>query len=175
MNENGRQNNQEQTQDVGQLMKVRRDKLAELQAEGENPFDVTTYNQEYHTSDIIENFAEMEGKQVSIAGRLMSKRVMGKASFFDLRDRCGKVQLYVTRDDMGEEVYKKFKRLDIGDLVGVTGEVFVTQKGEISVRTNGYTLLSKSLLPLPEKFHGLRDTDLRYRQRYVDLIVNPEV
>ena len=175
MNENGRQNNQEQTQDVGQLMKVRRDKLAELQAEGENPFDVTTYNQEYHTSDIIENFAEMEGKQVSIAGRLMSKRVMGKASFFDLRDRCGKVQLYVTRDDMGEEVYKKFKRLDIGDLVGVTGEVFVTQKGEISVRTNGYTLLSKSLLPLPEKFHGLRDTDLRYRQRYADLIVNPEV
>lgn len=175
MNENGRQNNQEQTQDIGQLMKVRRDKLAELQTEGENPFDVTTYNQEYHTSDIIENFAEMEGKQVSIAGRLMSKRVMGKASFFDLRDRCGKVQLYVTRDDMGEEVYKKFKRLDIGDLVGVTGEVFVTQKGEISVRTNDYTLLSKSLLPLPEKFHGLRDTDLRYRQRYVDLIVNPEV
>lgn len=175
MNENGRQNNQEQTQDIGQLMKVRRDKLAELQAEGENPFDVTTYNQEYHTNDIIEKFDEMEGKQVSIAGRLMSKRVMGKASFFDLRDRCGKVQLYVTRDDMGEEVYKKFKRLDIGDLVGVTGEVFKTQKGEISVRTNGYTLLSKSLLPLPEKFHGLRDTDLRYRQRYVDLIVNPEV
>ncbi len=175
MNENGRQNNQEQTQDIGQLMKVRRDKLAELQAEGENPFDVTTYNQEYHTNDIIENFDEMEGKQVSIAGRLMSKRVMGKASFFDLRDREGKVQLYVTRDDMGEEVYKKFKRLDIGDLVGVTGEVFKTHMGEISIRTNGYTLLSKSLLPLPEKFHGLRDTDLRYRQRYVDLIVNPEV
>ncbi len=175
MNENGRQNNQEQTQDIGQLMKVRRDKLAELQAEGENPFDVTTYNQEYHTSDIIENFDEMDGKIVSIAGRLMSKRVMGKASFFDLRDRKGKVQLYVTRDDMGEEVYKKFKRLDIGDLVGVTGEVFKTHMGEISVRTNGYTLLSKSLLPLPEKFHGLRDTDLRYRQRYVDLIVNPDV
>ncbi|MBE7032493.1 MAG: lysine--tRNA ligase [Ruminococcaceae bacterium] len=173
MSENNRQN--EQVQDIGQLMKVRRDKLAELQAEGENPFDVTTYNQEYHTADIIDNFDEMEGKQVSIAGRLMSKRVMGKASFFDLRDRCGKVQLYVTRDDMGEEVYKKFKKLDIGDLVGVTGEVFRTQKGEISVRTNGYTLLSKSLLPLPEKFHGLRDTDLRYRQRYVDLIVNPEV
>jgi len=173
VSENNRQN--EQVQDIGQLMKVRRDKLAELQAEGENPFDVTTYNQEYHTADIIDNFDEMEGKQVSIAGRLMSKRVMGKASFFDLRDRCGKVQLYVTRDDMGEEVYKKFKKLDIGDLVGVTGEVFRTQKGEISVRTNGYTLLSKSLLPLPEKFHGLRDTDLRYRQRYVDLIVNPEV
>ncbi len=173
MSENNRQN--EQVQDIGQLMKVRRDKLAELQAEGENPFDVTTYNQEYHTNDIIDNFDEMEGKEVSIAGRLMSKRVMGKASFFDLRDRCGKVQLYVTRDDMGEEVYRKFKKLDIGDLVGVTGEVFRTQKGEISVRTNGYTLLSKSLLPLPEKFHGLRDTDLRYRQRYVDLIVNPEV
>ncbi len=175
MSENNRQNNSEQQQDIGQLMKVRRDKLAELQAMGENPFDVTTYNQEYHTSDIHDNFDEMEGKQVSMAGRLMSKRVMGKASFFDLRDRRGKVQLYVTRDDMGEDVYKNFKRLDIGDLVGVTGEVFKTQKGEISVRTNGYTLLSKSLLPFPEKFHGLRDTDLRYRQRYVDLMVNPEV
>ncbi|MBQ7097713.1 MAG: lysine--tRNA ligase [Clostridia bacterium] len=175
MSENNRQNMQEQQQDIGELMKVRRDKLAQLQEEGENPFDVTTYNQEYHTDEIIENFEEMEGKQVSIAGRLMSKRVMGKASFFDLRDRNGKIQLYVTRDDMGEEVYKKFKKLDIGDIVGVTGEVFRTQKGEISVRTNGYTLLSKSLLPLPEKFHGLRDTDLRYRQRYVDLIMNPDV
>ncbi len=175
MSENNRQNNLEQQQDIGQLMKVRRDKLAELQEMGQNPFDVTTYNQEYHTNEIHDNFDEMDGKQVSIAGRLMSKRVMGKASFFDLRDRYGKVQLYVTRDDMGEEVYKNFKRLDIGDLVGVTGEVFRTQKGEISVRTNGYTLLSKSLLPLPEKFHGLRDTDLRYRQRYVDLIMNPEV
>lgn len=175
MSENNRQNEQIQQQDIGELMKVRRDKLAQLQSEGENPFDVTTYNQEYHTNEVVENFDEMEGKQVSIAGRLMSKRVMGKASFFDLRDREGKVQLYVTRDDMGEEVYKKFKKLDIGDLVGVTGEVFKTQKGEISVRTNGYQLLSKSLLPLPEKFHGLRDTDLRYRQRYVDLIVNPDV
>ncbi len=175
MSENNRQNMQEQQQDIGELMKVRRDKLAQLQEEGENPFDVTTYNQEYHTNEIIEKFDEMEGMQVSIAGRLMSKRVMGKASFFDLRDREGKIQLYVTRDDMGEEVYKKFKKLDIGDIVGVTGEVFRTQKGEISVRTNGYTLLSKSLLPLPEKFHGLRDTDLRYRQRYVDLIMNPDV
>ena len=173
MSENNRQN--EQVQDIGQLVKVRRDKLAELQAEGENPFDVTIYNQEYHTIDIIDNFDEMEGKEVSIAGRLMSKRVMGKASFFDLRDRDGRIQLYVTRDDMGEEVYKKFKKLDIGDLVGVTGEVFKTQKGEISVRTNGYTLLSKSLLPLPEKFHGMTNTDLRYRQRYVDLIMNEEV
>ncbi len=175
MSENNRQNMVEQQQDIGELMKVRRDKLAQLQEEGENPFDVTTYNQEYHTAEIIEKFDEMEGMQVSIAGRLMSKRVMGKASFFDLRDRLGKIQLYVTRDDMGEEVYKKFKKLDIGDIVGVTGEVFRTQKGEISVRTNGYTLLSKSLLPLPEKFHGLRDTDLRYRQRYVDLIMNHEV
>ena len=175
MSENNRQNEQVQQQDIGELMKVRREKLAQLQQDGENPFDVTTYNQEYHTIDIIENFDKMEGKQVSIAGRLMSKRVMGKASFFDLRDREGKLQLYVTRDDMGEEVYKKFKKLDIGDLVGVTGEVFRTQKGEISVRTNSYVLLSKSLLPLPEKFHGLRDTDLRYRQRYVDLIVNPDV
>ena len=175
MSENNRQNMVEQQQDIGELMKVRRDKLAQLQEEGENPFDVTTYNQEYHTAEIVEKFDEMEGMQVSIAGRLMSKRVMGKASFFDLRDRLGKIQLYVTRDDMGEEVYKKFKKLDIGDIVGVTGEVFRTQKGEISVRTNGYTLLSKSLLPLPEKFHGLRDTDLRYRQRYVDLIMNPEV
>lgn len=175
MSENNRQNPAEQVQDIGQLMKVRREKLAELQEMGENPFTVTTYNQEYHTSDIHDNFDQMEGKTVSIAGRLMSKRVMGKASFFDLRDRTGKIQLYVTRDDMGEEVYKKFKRLDIGDLVGVTGEVFKTHMGEVSVRTNGYTLLSKSLLPLPEKFHGLRDTDLRYRQRYVDLIMNPEV
>ena len=175
MSENNRQNEQVQQQDIGELMKVRREKLTQLQQDGENPFDVTTYNQEYHTIDIIENFDKMEGKQVSIAGRLMSKRVMGKASFFDLRDREGKLQLYVTRDDMGEEVYKKFKKLDIGDLVGVTGEVFRTQKGEISVRTNSYVLLSKSLLPLPEKFHGLRDTDLRYRQRYVDLIVNPDV
>ncbi len=175
MSENNRQNTQMQQQDIGELMKVRRDKLAQLQEDGENPFDVTTYNQDYHTTDILDNFDSMEGTQVSIAGRLMSKRVMGKASFFDLRDREGKIQLYVTRDDMGEDVYKKFKKLDIGDLVGVTGEVFRTQKGEISVRTNGYTLLSKSLLPLPEKFHGLRDTDLRYRQRYVDLIVNPEV
>ena len=175
MSENNVQNEQMQQQDIGELIKVRRDKLAQLQEEGENPFDVTTYNQEYHTTDIIDNFDKMEGSNVSIAGRLMSKRVMGKASFFDLRDREGKIQLYVTRDDMGEDVYKKFKKLDIGDLVGVTGEVFRTQKGEISVRTNGYTLLSKSLHPLPEKFHGMTNTDLRYRQRYVDLIMNEEV
>ncbi len=174
MSENNMQHEQTQ-QDIGELLKIRRDKLKELQTEGENPFDVTLYDQEFHTEDILENFDEMEGKTVSIAGRLMSKRVMGKASFFDLRDKLGKIQLYVTRDEMGEEPYKKFKKLDIGDIVGIKGEVFRTHKGEISVRAKEYVLLSKSLLPLPEKFHGLRDTDLRYRQRYVDLIVNPEV
>lgn len=169
------QNIQTTEQDLGELLKIRREKLQELQSEGENPFDLTTYDQDYHTDEILDKFEEMEGKKVSIAGRLMSKRVMGKASFFDLRDRTGKVQLYVTRDELGEEPYKKFKKLDIGDIVGIKGEVFKTHKGEISVRAQEYTLLSKSLLPLPEKFHGLRDTDLRYRQRYVDLIVNPDV
>ncbi len=173
MNENNRQN--EQVQDIGQLMKVRREKLAELQEMGEDPFEVTTYDRDAYTKDIIEKFEEYEGKNVSIAGRLMSKRVMGKASFFDLRDINGKVQLYVTRDDMGEEAYRKFKRLDIGDIVGVKGEVFRTQKGEISVRTNEYVLLSKSLQPLPEKFHGMTNTDLRYRQRYIDIIMNEDV
>ncbi len=173
MNENNRQN--EQVQDIGQLMKVRREKLAELQEMGEDPFEVTTYDRNAYTKDIIEKFEEYEGKTVSIAGRLMSKRVMGKASFFDLRDINGKVQLYVTRDDMGEEAYRKFKRLDIGDIVGVKGEVFRTQKGEISVRTNEYVLLSKSLQPLPEKFHGMTNTDLRYRQRYIDIIMNEDV
>ena len=175
MSENNRQNMQEQQQDIGQLMKVRREKLAELQEMGEDPFEVTTYDRDTHTADIIEKFEEYDGKLVSIAGRLMSKRVMGKASFFDLRDINGKVQLYVTRDDMGEEVYRKFKRLDIGDIVGVKGEVFKTQRGEISVRTNEYVLLSKSLQPLPEKFHGMTNTDLRYRQRYIDIIMNEDV
>ena len=175
MSENNRQNVQEQQQDIGQLMKVRREKLAELQEMGENPFEVTTYDRNAYTADIVEKFEEYDGKIVRIAGRLMSKRVMGKASFFDLRDINGKVQLYVTRDDMGEDTYKKFKRLDIGDIVGVEGEVFKTQKGEISVRTSGYVLLSKSLQPLPEKFHGMTNTDLRYRQRYIDLIMNEDV
>jgi len=175
VSENNRQNMQEQQQDIGQLMKVRREKLAELQEMGEDPFEVTTYDRDTHTADIIEKFEEYDGKLVSIAGRLMSKRVMGKASFFDLRDINGKVQLYVTRDDIGEEVYRKFKRLDIGDIVGVKGEVFKTQKGEISVRTNEYVLLSKSLQPLPEKFHGMTNTDLRYRQRYIDIIMNEDV
>lgn len=174
MNENNVQKEKAQ-QDIGELLKIRRDKLTELQNEGQDPFVLTSYDQDAHTAEIIESFDETDGKTVSIAGRLMSKRVMGKASFFDLRDRTGKIQLYVARDELGEEPYKKFKKLDIGDIVGIKGEVFRTQRGEISVRAKEYTLLSKSLLPLPEKFHGLKDTDLRYRQRYVDLIVNPEV
>lgn len=168
-------NTQEKVQDIKQILKVRREKLKELQDAGENPFNQTTYNQELHTTDITENFEEWNEKSVSLAGRLMSKRVMGKASFFDLRDRYGRIQLYVTRDELGEDEYKKFKRLDIGDIVGVCGSVFKTHMGEVSVKVSGYTLLSKSLLPLPEKFHGLKDQDLRYRQRYVDLIINPEV
>ncbi len=174
MSENNTQNKQ-QVQDLKQILKIRRDKLSELQATGEDPFVITKFDQEFHTSDITENFEEKEGNVVRLAGRLMSKRVMGKASFFDLRDREGKIQLYVTRDEMGEEEYKKFKKLDIGDIVGVSGVVFKTQKGEISVKTNEYKLLSKSLQPLPEKFHGLRDMDLKYRQRYVDLIINESV
>lgn len=172
---NNLQKEQTVQQDIGELKKIRMDKLKGLQDEGENPFAVTTYEQDNHTADIIDNFESMDGKTVSIAGRLMSKRVMGKASFFDLRDKTGRIQLYVSRDELGEEPYKKFKKLDIGDIVGIRGEVFKTHKGEISVRAKEYKLLSKSLLPLPEKFHGLRDQDLRYRQRYVDLIVNPEV
>lgn len=161
--------------DLNEVLKIRREKLANLQAEGENPFDVTKFDQKFHTTDITENYAEMEGKIVTLAGRLMSKRVMGKMSFADLQDGKGKIQLCVKRDEMGEEPYKKYKKLDIGDIVGITGEVFTTQKGEISVRTTEVKLLSKSLRPLPEKFHGLTNTDLRYRQRYVDLIMNPDV
>ena len=162
-------------QDLNEVLKIRRGKFDELCENGENPFEITKFEQKHHSSDIVDNFDEMEGKTVCVAGRMMSKRVMGKASFADLRDRFGRVQLYVTRDNLGEEPYKKFKKMDIGDIIGVEGEVFRTQKGEISVKAHSVTLLSKSLRPLPEKFHGLRDTDLRYRQRYVDLIVNPDV
>jgi lysyl-tRNA synthetase class 2 len=174
MSENNTQEKQ-QVQDLKQILQIRRDKLAELQEAGENPFEVTKFDQEYHTADIINNFDEMDGKSATLAGRLMSKRVMGKASFFDLRDKEGKIQLYVARDELGEEEYRKFKRLDIGDIVGVTGDVFRTQKGEISLRAKSYKLLSKSLQPLPEKFHGMTNTDLRYRQRYIDLIMNEDV
>ena len=162
-------------QDLNEVLKVRREKLKVLQDEGENPFEITKYDRENNTLEIRENYDQFEGKVVTVAGRLMSKRVMGKMSFADLRDRDGKIQLCVKRDEMGEDAYKKYKKYDIGDIVGVTGEVFTTQKGEISIRTSKVELLSKSLRPLPEKFHGLTNTDLRYRQRYVDLIMNPDV
>ena len=160
---------------LNDLLRVRREKLAELQAEGKDPFVITKYEQTHHTSEIKDNFDTMEGATVSIAGRLMSKRVMGKASFCNLQDLKGNIQSYVARDSVGEDEYKAFKKLDIGDLVGIKGEVFRTKTCEISVHATSVTLLSKSLQILPEKFHGLTNTDMRYRQRYVDLIVNPEV
>ena len=159
---------------LNDLLKVRREKLVELQAQGNDPYVITKYDQTHHTSDIKNNFDEMDGKTVSIAGRLMSKRVMGKASFCNLQDLMGNIQSYVARDSIGEEEYKAFKKLDIGDLVGIKGEVFKTKTGEISVHATSVTLLSKSLQILPEKFHGLTNTDMRYRQRYVDLIMNQD-
>ena len=160
---------------VGDQIKVRREKLASLQAEGRNPFEITKFVQTTNSAEIKAHFDEMEGKPVSIAGRLMSKRGMGKVSFCDLQDKEGRIQLYTRKDEMDEEEYNRFKKYDIGDIVGIDGEVFRTQRGEMSVRAKKITLLSKSLLPLPEKFHGLTDKETRYRQRYVDLIVNPEV
>ena len=166
------QKNQQKTQDVSQLQKVRRDKLAELQAAGNDPFVIVKYDQTHHSSQIRECFEDLEGKDVSIAGRMMFKRVMGKASFCNIQDRDGRIQVYVARDEIGEEPYKGFKKMDIGDIIGVKGFVFKTKTGEISVHAKELTLLSKSLTPLPEKFHGLQDTDTRYRQRYVDLIMS---
>ena len=161
--------------ELSEILQVRRDKLAALQAAGADPFEITSYDVSHHSSDVLENFDALEGKDVSVAGRLMVKRVMGKASFCKLQDREGLIQCYVSRDDLGEEGYAGFKKLDIGDIVGVRGFVFRTKTGETTIHVTSLTLLSKSLKPLPEKFHGLTDTDLRYRQRYVDLIVNPEV
>ncbi len=164
----------EQEQDLSQILQVRRDKLAALQAAGKDPFQQTKFTVSAHAQEIKDHFDEMEGKPVTIAGRLMSKRGMGKVSFCDLQDKSGRIQLYARKDEMDEAVYNEFKKYDIGDLVGVEGEVFRTQRGEMSVRCKQVTLLSKSLRPLPEKFHGLQDKELRYRQRYVDLIVNPD-
>ena len=172
MAENRNQGNSAAPQDLNQLRKVRREKLANLVAEGKNPFEIVTYDQEQHTKEILDNYEAFEGKEVSIAGRLMQKRVMGKASFANVQDRDGNIQIYVSRDDLGEE-YPAFKKLDVGDIIGVEGFVFTTQKGERSIHAKKITLLSKSLQILPEKFHGLTNTDLRYRQRYVDLIMNP--
>ena len=167
--------NMEQTQDLNEILMVRRQKLSELQSKGQDPFHTVKYEVTHRTVDLINTFDELDGKTVSIAGRLMAKRGMGKSSFCDLYDRDGKIQLFVRINDLGDEVYDEFKKLDIGDIIGVKGVVFKTRMGEISVRVSEYTLLSKSLRPLPEKFHGLKDTDIRYRQRYLDLIVNPEV
>ncbi len=160
---------------ITEQAQIRRDKLAELVAAGKDPFVHVKYETTAYSTEVVEKFDELEGKEVSLAGRMMSKRVMGKAAFSDLRDCKGRIQMYFRRDDIGEEEYKAYKKLDIGDILGVKGVVFRTQKGEISIHVTEYTLLAKALLPLPEKFHGLTDTDTRYRQRYVDMIVNPEV
>ncbi len=164
-----------QEPDVHQLLKVRREKLAELQAAGKDPFLATRYDVTAHSMDVKEGYAQWEGKEVSMAGRMMSKRVMGKASFCNLQDLKGNIQCYVARDDLGEESYKEFKRMDIGDIIGVKGIVFTTKMGEISIHAQSLVLLSKSLQVLPEKYHGLTNTDMRYRQRYTDLIMNEEV
>ena len=161
--------------ELNEIFKIRRDKLADLQAAGKNPFEIVKYDRNAHSKEIVDNYPEFEGKTVKIAGRILSKRIMGKASFAHLRDQKGDIQIFVKRDLLGEEAYAAFKKLDIGDIIGVKGEVFRTKMGEISVRICELTLLSKSLLPLPEKFHGLTDREARYRQRYVDLIVNPDV
>ena len=167
-------NNQE-LQDMNEILRVRRMKLKELQEKGNDPFRVVKYDVTHSASHVIDNFEAMEGKVVSLAGRMMSKRGMGKASFSDIQDRDGRIQLYVRIDEVGEESYEDFKKFDLGDIIGVKGEVFKTHKGEISIKVKEVMLLTKSLLPLPEKWHGLKDMDLRYRQRYLDLIVNPEV
>ena len=164
-----------QEQDLNQLLKVRREKLAELQAEGKDPFKIVKYDVTHHSQDINDQFEELEGKDVTIAGRMMSKRVMGKASFCHVQDLKGMIQSYVARDSIGEDAYKAFKKLDVGDIIGIKGQVFRTKTGEISIHASEVTLLSKSLQVLPEKFHGLTNTDTRYRQRYVDLIMNAEV
>ena len=164
-----------QEQDLNQILKVRREKLAELQANGKDPFQIVKYDVSHHSQDIKDHFEELENQTVTVAGRMMSKRVMGKASFCHVQDLKGTIQSYVARDSLGEEAYKDFKKLDVGDIIGVKGQVFRTKTGEISIHASEITLLSKSLQVLPEKFHGLTNTDLRYRQRYVDLIMNPEV
>ena len=167
--------NQEQEVDVNQLMQIRRDKLTKLKEEGKNPFEITKFNRTHTSKQVVDNYEELEGKDVTVAGRIMAKRIMGKASFCHIQDGDGRIQSYISINELGEESYKQFKEDDIGDIIGITGFVFKTKTGEISIHAKEVTLLSKSLRPLPEKFHGLKDTDLRYRQRYVDLIMNPEV
>ena len=169
------QNNQNQVQDINQILKARREKLAAMQEAGKNPFEITKYDVTNHSQEIKDNFDTMEGKSVSIAGRMMFKRVMGKASFCNVQDLQGNIQSYVARDNIGEESYADFKKYDVGDIIGIKGEVFKTKTGEISIHASEVTLLSKSLQVLPEKFHGLTNTDIRYRQRYVDLVMNQDV
>lgn len=164
-----------QEQDLNELLKIRRSKLSDLQAAGNDPFEITKYDVTHHGADIIDGFEALEGKEVSIAGRIMTKRLMGKASFIHIQDREGQIQAYVRKDRIGDEAFDVFKTYDIGDILGIKGEVFKTQKGEVSVKASEVVLLTKSLQILPEKYHGLKDTDTRYRQRYLDLIVNPEV
>lgn len=167
--------NEQQEKDINELLKVRHNKLSELKEQDKDPFQIMKYDVSHHTIKVKEDFEQLEGKSVSVAGRIMSKRVMGKASFCNIADKLGNIQSYVARDSIGEDSYKDFKKMDVGDIVGIKGEVFKTKTGEISVHASEVTLLSKSLQILPEKFHGLKDTDVRYRQRYIDLIVNPEV
>ncbi len=171
----GDQNQARPQEDLNHVLQARRDKLAELQESGKDPFQITRYDQTHHSAEVKEHYQELEGKEVSVAGRMMFKRVMGKASFCNIQDLQGRIQIYVARDSVGEEEYKDFKKLDIGDIIGVKGTVFTTKTGEISIHATDVKLLSKSLQVLPEKFHGLTDTDMRYRQRYVDLIMNEEV
>ena len=168
-------NNQPQEQDLNQILKARREKLAALQEAGKDPFVITKFDQTHHSQEIKDNYDALEGKTVTIAGRMMFKRVMGKASFCNIQDLQGNIQSYVARDSVGEEPYADFKKFDVGDLLGITGEVFKTKTGEISIHASEVTLLSKSLQVLPEKYHGLTNTDMRYRQRYVDLIMNQDV
>lgn len=173
--ENNNNNNLQEEQDISEIIRIRIEKLNKLVSENKNPFEIVKYEKTVLAKDIVDKYAELENTEVCIAGRLVSKRVMGKASFANLLDGSGKMQLYVSRNDIGDEPYADFKKMDIGDIIGVKGIVFTTKMGEISVHATEVVLLSKSLLPLPEKYHGLKDTDLRYRQRYVDLIANPEV
>ncbi|MGI6153861.1 MAG: lysine--tRNA ligase [Christensenellaceae bacterium] len=169
------QANNTETQDLNEILRIRREKLGALREEGKDPYQITNYDQTHSSTEIVDRFDEYEGKDVSVAGRIVSKRIMGKASFFHILDGKGQIQVYARKDVLGDDVYAEYKKMDIGDIVGVFGEAFRTKAGEISVKAHSVTLLSKSLLPLPEKWHGLKDTDLRYRQRYVDLIVNPDV
>ncbi|HHY81957.1 MAG TPA: lysine--tRNA ligase, partial [Clostridiales bacterium] len=162
-------------ENLNEILKIRREKLARLQEEGKDPFQITKFSPTHYSQQVLENFDAMEGQQVTLAGRIMSKRIMGKASFAHILDAKGQIQIYVQINELGKEAYDAFKTFDLGDIIGVTGTVFRTHKGEISIKASEITLLSKSLQPLPEKWHGLKDPDLRYRQRYVDMIVNPDV